>query len=69
MASDVPQYATNADLRTYFGDRCVRSYKLDRLARESADDLLAGRREPKWASDFALLRRAERLRKLRAGES
>ena len=68
MASEVPQYATNTDLRTYYGERCKRSYRLDRLAMAFTDDLLAGRREPKWASDFALLRRADRLRKLREGE-
>lgn len=61
------QYVSTKDLRRDWEVRFARSYELDRLGAESTRQLLAFERPPKWASDFALLRRMDRLARLREG--
>lgn len=61
------QYASDNDLRSDWPARVARSYELDRLAAESTRQLLAFERPPKWESDRALLRRMDRLARLREG--
>jgi len=66
--SGTPQYASKADMRTDYGARCARSYALDVAAAESTRQLMAFERPPYYPEDFALLRRWDRLARLR-GES
>jgi hypothetical protein len=67
--SEVPQYASKADVRSDWPARCARSFALDQAGAHSMDDLLAFRRPPKWESDRALLRRMTRLAQLREGSA
>lgn len=65
--SEVPQYATTANMRADWPARCARSWRLDVAAAESMRQLLAFERPPKWRSDRAVLARMTRLAKLREG--
>lgn len=60
------QYVSTPDLRTDYQARNARSYALDRLAAESTRALLAFERPPYYPEDFALLRRMDRLARLRS---
>lgn len=61
------QYVSTPDLRRDYEVRFARSYELDHLGAESTRQLLAFERPPKWESDRALLRRMDRLVRLREG--
>jgi hypothetical protein len=52
-------------MRTDYGARCARSYALDVAAAESTRQLMAFERPPYYPEDFALLRRWDRLARLR----
>jgi hypothetical protein len=54
-------------MRSDWSARCARSWRLDVAATKSLDDLLNFRRPPKWESDYAVLRRMDRLARLREG--